>query len=217
MLSQFSNSKFMIPTMVSISILAAVAGFYISLKQNQATYSEMTPIEGIYWPNPKQINKFSATDHNGKLFKLSELQGKWSFIFFGYTHCPDICPISLSVMASSYQQLKRSHSDIQTIFVTVDPNRDTTDKLAQYVSYFNNEFIGLGGQLDKINGLIRQMGIAYIHHQADDKGNYLVDHSSSIFLIDPLGRLVGRISPPHNKEQIIQQFTKTKEFINAQG
>ena len=217
MLRQLSNSKFLIPAMVALAILAASTGFYISLKQSQAELNRSPGIEGLFWPNPKQISDFSVTDQGGKLFGLDQLNNKWSFIFFGYTHCPDVCPVTMSVMADVYNDIHGQHPNVQTVFVSVDPERDTVDKLSQYVSYFDEAFIGLGGNIEMVNSLTKQIGVAYFHNREEQTDNYLVDHSASIFLIDPKGRMVGKLSPPHQKDKIIKQFTTIKDFINGQS
>lgn len=220
MLRQLSHSKFLIPAMVTLAVLAAATGFYVSLKQSQKEQQVKrtnTPvIEGLFWPNPKQLHDFNTLDQTGTKFGLEQLTGKWSFIFFGYTHCPDVCPITLSVMSDVYQELEPQHNDIQVIFVTVDPDRDTTEELAQYVAYFNKDFIGLGGGKKKIDSLTKQIGIAYYINNEKQNENYLVDHTASIFLIDPKARLIAKLSPPHNTDKIIQQFTDIKIFVDAQ-
>ena len=217
MLKNLSNSKFLIPAMAILAIFAISAGFYISLKQAQQSQLETPNIEGLFWPNPKQINEFSVLDHDGKIFGLEQMRGKWSFIFFGYSHCPDVCPVTMAIMADAYKELAADNSDLQVIFASVDPERDTTEKLSQYANYFHPDFIGLGGSDEMIKSLTGQIGVAYYLNNEDQTEGYLVDHSASIFLIDPFGRLVGKLSPPHEKDKIIQQFTNIKNFINEQS
>lgn len=201
--------------MAILAMLATSAGFYISVKQSQHTTQANPGIEGLFWPNPIQINAFSMLDQNGDSFTQEQLRGKWSFIFFGYTHCPDVCPVTMSVMADVYKQLAPEHDNIQVIFASVDPERDTTEKLSAYVSYFNEHFIGLGGNTDMVNSLTKQISIAYYLNKEDNADNYLVDHSASIFLFDPKARLVGKLSAPHQKDTIIKQFKSIQQFIDA--
>ena len=215
MLTKLSNSKFLIPVMAVLVILAAGTGFYISLKQSQNRLEQNAVAQGLFWPNPKRIKDFSSKDHNDKVFGLNQMSGKWSFVFFGYTNCPDICPITMSVMADVYQKLVVEFEDIQIIFVTVDPERDTTNKLSSYVSYFNKDFIGLHDEPKNENSLIGQIGIAYYYNKENE--NYLVDHSASIFVIDPKMRLVTKLSPPHQSEKIIDQFKNIKRFIDEEN
>ena len=113
MLKKLSHSNFMIPSMVVLAILATSAGFYISLKQSQTKLEQNNIAEGLFWPNPKQLLEFNTTDNNGELFGLKQIEEKWSFIFFGYTNCPDICPITMSVMADTYKRIKNQYHDKQ--------------------------------------------------------------------------------------------------------
>ena len=198
--------------MVFIVILAMGAGFYLSLKQSQERDKQNKVVQDVFWPNPKQLNDFSTEDHNGKKFGLDNIKGKWSFLFFGYTNCPDICPITMSVMADAYKKLSIEFENFQTIFITVDPERDTTNNLSSYVSYFDKNFIGLKGNVKNESSLISQIGIAYYYNKNDK--NYLVDHPASIFLIDPEMRLLAKLSPPHKSQKIINQFKEIKRFID---
>lgn len=216
MLKELSNSKFLIPAMAILAMLAASGGFYISLKQSQNQQNTMANIEGLFWPNPKQLQDFNMLDQSGKPFGLSKIKGKWSFVFFGYTHCPDICPLTMSVMDKAYNQLATQYDNLQVIFASVDPERDTPEKLLQYVSYFNPAFIGLGGSANKVDSLTKQIGVAYFFNNEEQSEDYLVDHSASIFILDPKARLVGKLSVPHESTKIIRQFTTIKEFIDAQ-
>lgn len=205
--------------MVTLAILAAGLGFYVSLKQSQQQQANATTapdIEGLFWPNPKQIHDFDTLAQTGTKFGYEQLAGKWSFIFFGYTHCPDICPITMSVMSDVYQKLRDKYEDTQIIFASVDPDRDTTEKLAQYVTYFNEDFIGLGGDTEKVNSLTKQIGVAYYLNKEGQEEAYLVDHSASIFLFDPKARLIGKISAPHESGKIIQQFIDIRTFVDDQ-
>lgn len=217
MIRKPGNGKLLIPTMAAIALLAAATGFYLSLQQAKQIKTADPGLAGLFWPEPKPLHEFSVIDQNANTFGLNQLYNKWSFIFFGYTHCPDICPITLSVMADAYGDLSTEFTDIQTVFVSVDPDRDTPERLAEYVAYFDKNFIGLGGDLSGINSLTEQIGIAFFYKRESNPKNYLVDHSASIFLIDPKARLVGKLSPPHNKEKIIEHFSRIRDFINAQS
>lgn len=172
-------------------------------------------ITGMLWPNPKQLRHFATIDHAGDVFGLDNLRGKWSFLFFGYTHCPDICPQTLAVLNQVHKQLgnARPASDVQIIFVSVDSGRDQSQQLAEYVSYFNQDFIGLGGTPEQVQSLASQIGVLYIIGEEAADGGYLVDHSASLFLIDPDGRLIAVFSAPHQADPIVSRFEKIKTFL----
>ena len=172
-------------------------------------------IPGLLWPNPKQLRPFAAVDQHGKTFELDDIENKWSFVFFGYTHCPDVCPVTLAVLDQLHDLLKDfpTEQNIQTIFMTVDPERDTKETLAEYIHYFNGSFIALGGNKTQIESLTRQIGVAYFIAENEDSENYLVEHSASIFLIDPYGRLVAIFSAPHQASDISERFKTIQQFI----
>lgn len=165
---------------------------------------------------PKPVNAFELKTHRGEPFNLASLQGKWSFLFFGYTHCPDVCPTTMQTLADMDKRLARTepglHQAIQVVFVSVDPARDTVEQLANYVPYFNRSFIGVTGQPDQIQQLTRQLGIMYMQVKEKDGRGYLVDHSASILLFGPDARLHGIFSAPHNAEQLVQDYVKLREL-----
>ena len=185
---------------------------------HQNNLNKPPTVPGLMWPQPKKLQNFTTINQDGEEFGLENLQGKWSFLFFGYTNCPDICPITLSVFNSIYAKLETedTNKDVQMLFVSVDPARDDTQQLKQYVNYFNKDFIGLGGSLEQVSNLTSQLGIAFFHEPASAEGDYLVDHAASVFLVDPEGRLIAIMSAPHQADDIISRFGKIRTFINRQ-
>ncbi len=168
---------------------------------------------------PIPIFNFAMTDHNGQEFTVNNLMRKWTFMFFGYTYCPDVCPIALVDLNDVYHNLdekgglieKKFKVGTQFVFVTVDPQRDTVEELKDYISHFNEAFIGITGKPEAIEDIARQMGVAYRRVPGEDEeGDYLVDHSASFILIDPLGRLRATFSPPHDPKQIADDFRKIR-------
>ena len=216
---QFARPRYMIPLIILLGLLAAGAGYYVSSLSNKAS-SDASHIPGLYWPDPRTLHAFLAFDQHGEPFELEDMLGKWSFVFFGYTHCPDICPMTLSVMARLGEMLDNQPEfrDYQMIFVTVDPERDTAGRLAEYTGYFDPDFIGLGGSSEHIQTLSSQIGVVFMANRDDsNKENYLVDHSSSIFLIDPEGRLVGKFSAPHQPDRMLAQYRRIRDFLRNNG
>ncbi len=203
---------------LGLTALGAGIGVYTA-KTHQAGQIA-AGIDRFFWPDPKQIDAFTTVNHTGQEFNLNNLKGKWSFLFFGYTYCPDICPITMAVMNELHSRLANDDegiTDIQTVFVTVDPDRDTTERLAEYMGYFNRDFIGLGGTPEQINSLASQIGIVYLYGSPGEDGDYLVDHSSSVFLLDPEARLVSIFSAPQDIETLISRFSKIRHYIRQAG
>ena len=132
---------------------------------------------------------FELQDQRGDLFRLEQLEGRPAMLFFGYTYCPDICPVTLSKMAAVYRLLDLEPTDLQTIFITVDPERDTQEKLAEYLAYFQIGALGLTSTPDKIDAVVRQYGGYYTLNKQEESANYLADHSTYTYLIDQQGQV----------------------------
>jgi protein SCO1/2 len=165
---------------------------------------------------PRPIQPFTLIDKNEQAFTNKNLKGKWSFVFFGYTYCPDICPTTLFTLKQINNVLKKqpqTASDFQVVFVSIDPERDKPKKLAEYTEYFNKEFIAVTGLTDNLNRFTKQFSAAYIKEKTDASGNYLMGHTSSIFLVDPRMNIVASFSPPHSAETITSQYLKIHDMF----
>ena len=130
---------------------------------------------------------FALVDQHGAPFELQGLRGQAAMLFFGYTYCPDICPVTLSKMGRVYQLLGEDQQELTTLFVTVDPKRDTQEKLAEYLDYFALDAIGLRGDKEEIDQVVRQYGAHY--SLGEEQAAYLVDHSTYTYLIDQQGKV----------------------------
>jgi len=191
--------------------LATVMGVLVAKYQQSDTPPD---IAGLLWPEPKTLSSFTLIDQENKVFTLADLHGKWSLLFFGFTHCPGPCPTTLAVMKQVREELAQVR-DLQFVFVTVDPDRDTSARIKQYLASFHPEFVGLGGSTEQISALTRQIGLAYFLDKTESEENYLVDHSASLFLVDPQGRLVGIFSAPHETSSIVDRFDRIRTFIDG--
>jgi protein SCO1/2 len=163
---------------------------------------------------PRTITGFSLVDQSGQPFTPERLRGKWTFVFFGYTHCPDVCPTTLSALARVDELLRAQpgeHENVQTVFVSVDPQRDTPQTLAQYVAYFNRGFTGVTGTQEQIDRLARDLGIVHLRTQEDASGGYLIDHTASVLLINPDGKLRALFGVPHDPKLIAADFEKIRK------
>lgn len=132
--------------------------------------------------------EFNLTDHNGKARTLADFRGKVVTVFFGFTHCPDVCPTTLAEMAAVMRELGPDEQKVQVLFITVDPERDTAQVLKQYVPSFNPAFLGLYGDADALARTAKEFKIVY-QKQALPGGGYSVDHSAGTYIFDTEGRL----------------------------
>lgn len=134
-------------------------------------------------------NDFALTDQNGKPFHLSQLRGKVVFLFFGYTHCPDACPTTMAKLSQVNKLLGKNADHVVTVFVSVDPGRDTTSVLKSYLAYFHMNSIGLTGTKEEIDAVVKQYGAKYEIEQSDSAAGYHIDHSTDLYLLNQKGEL----------------------------
>lgn len=128
-------------------------------------------------------------DHDGKLRRLSDFRGKVTALFFGYTHCPDVCPTTLSDLAKAVKLLGDRGKEVQVLFVTLDPERDTADVLRRYVPYFNPDFLGLRADAAATGKMAQDFKIFFARQESPSKGGYTIDHSAGIYVYDKKGDL----------------------------
>ncbi|MGH7849203.1 MAG: SCO family protein [Thermodesulfobacteriota bacterium] len=135
---------------------------------------------------------FTLTNQDGEKVTLGDFKGKVVFMFFGYTHCPDICPVTLSTLNSVTNELGSDRDKVQVLFVTVDPERDTQAEMKKYVTFFNKDFIGLTGTPEEIKNVSDSYHAFYMKEGTGSEPGYLMGHTSSVYLINPKGRIVLR-------------------------
>jgi len=197
-----------------ISFVALISAVYFSQQASQKIIPQ--ELMSVMRPQPHALVPFTLTDQYKKDFTKENLKGKWSFLFFGYTFCPDVCPTTLTTLTQIDKILKKNYSasaDTQVIFVSVDPDRDTPDILKKYTAYFNPEFIAVTGAADVMSDFSRQFAAAYIKEPANKEGDYLVSHTSSIFLVNPEMQIVAAFSPPLDVETITSQYIKIHDMF----
>ena len=174
---------------------------------------------GVLRSEYRQLLPFELTTETGGPLNEQAFQGEWSFIFFGYLSCPDVCPTTLHELNSVHSLLKDENgedpADLQVMFISVDPGRDSTDAIGHYVRYFNKNFIGATATKSTIDSFTRQFGAGYIIEAETAPGQYMVAHTSAIFLVDPLGRLVASFSQPHYAATIFSQYKKIKAYFSG--
>ncbi|ACR11746.1 ggdef [Teredinibacter turnerae T7901] len=185
-------------TVVYLLLLMAlmVLGVFYRITQPRILSSHELRANGaILFDHPRIIEDFRLQDEKGQAFTQAELTGHWTLLFLGFTHCPDICPTTLAKLAEVHKNLQPEiAAQTRVVLLSVDPARDTPVKLAEYVHYFNPEFIGLTGDFRQIMTLTQNLnGVFQKVVQGDD---YTVDHTANLILINPEGHYQGFIQPP---------------------
>jgi protein SCO1 len=155
---------------------------------------------------PKIGGPFALIDGAGKTVTDQQFHGRYMLIYFGYTHCPDACPTALSDMATALGKLNPAQrAKIQPIFITVDPERDNGQALADYAAAFGSDFIGLGGSLDQLAPVKKEFHVYAEKHPAKN-GDYDMDHSSIIYLMDPENRFIGSFTQETDPDQMAKKL-----------
>lgn len=164
-------------------------------------------------PKPDAIVAFDLVRHDETKFDNAALKGRWTFLVFGYTSCPDFCPTTLVAFQALHEHLAKTADgvrEVQFAMVSVDPERDTTKLLAAYVTQFNPAFVGVTGSAAQVARLADSVGVEYHKHPPAAGGYYLVDHSTSVLLVNPEGKVRGVFAPPHEAKDLFDGFLKIK-------
>lgn len=208
--------------MTTVALAAMLAGVWLAeiYRQHDARAMLLPDQMTTVFPAPKPLTPFALTDHKNRAFDLASLKGKWSFLFFGFTHCPDICPTTLAILARARDNIAKSTvgaDNVQFVFISVDPNRDTAGKLGQYVAYFDTTFLGVTGNDAQIGNLARQLGAPYQVEFKPSMENYPVYHTTTVFLVDPRARYHAMFTPPLDAETISRRFKVLRELEGAKA
>lgn len=210
------KTKFPLPvliilvTAISISIGVILNQGYLTASRDTQT---PTGLEATVLPKARAIHGFTLIDHNGKAFTSENLKGRWSFTFFGFTHCPDVCPTALKIMQGVWKKLPQDKNKPNMLFFSVDPDRDPPEVLKQYVTYYHPDFMGITGTIDQIDIITNQLGILYGYDDKDEKSKeYTVNHSAQVLLLDPQGRMRAVFSPPYDAGSIAHALDVIRNF-----
>ena len=169
-----------------------------------------TDLERIELPSPQPVGDFALEEvdpRNGP-YTRDRLVGQWTLMYFGYSHCPDVCRPTLEVLADVARGLRAAPgwtAELELVFVTVDPARDTPEVLRAYLSRTTADLVGLRGSEHQIAALAAELGLMHAPGDADDSGNYLVDHPATILLIDPDARLRAGFPLPHDPGKMVER------------
>jgi protein SCO1 len=176
--------KKLLPLLVAACALTVSLAACDKLPGKQHASFQNTDVTGLDY-----AKGFALTDHTGKPRRLADFKGKVVVVFFGYTQCPDVCPTTMAEMASVMQKLGPLADQVQVLFITLDPERDTQELLANYVPAFDKRFIGLRGTPDQTAKTAKEFKVFYAKVPGTDPGSYTIDHTAGSYVFDRDGRL----------------------------
>lgn len=178
---------------IVVALVALLTGTLLFTQLNK----KPMPDHALYYKQARDVKPFVMTDNQGEVFSNEQLQGKWSLMFFGYTSCPDVCPTTLQDLNFIYDDLINIAENTQVVLVSVDPKRDTKERLSGYIKYFHKDFIAINAGHEVLFPFARNLGLMYAINDGEQAENnaYTVDHSSSMVLINPQGKIVSIFKP----------------------
>jgi len=203
---------------ILVFILFIVGGFVYRIQQPRVMTGAEMKVNGLYLlETPRNFGDLQLTDHRGKAFTRERFEGKWSLVFFGFTYCPDVCPTTMAFLNEFMGQLEGTEAeDTQVVLVSVDPARDTVEQLADYVPYFNPEFIGVTGEFLDIHRFATALNTPFRKVPGQDEDNYVIDHSSNVVLINPRGDYHGFFKAPLDQAKMKVTYRSARVLWDRQ-
>ena len=184
--------RVLIASIILLGMLVMLALYHPAFRPQPSPTGEAAGVVAIGGP-------FALVDGSGNAFTETNLKGKYSLIFFGFTHCPDICPLTLQVMTDAIEQAGPAGEKVTPVFVSVDPERDTAENVSAYVGAFHPRFVGLTGTAEQVAGAAKAYRVFFRKAplkdtEGEETGAYTVEHSGIIFFMDPDGRYIAHFS-----------------------
>ena len=174
-----------------------VASFVHRVGEPRVMTLAETRANGLFlFDTPRDPGEFELLDHRGKPFSRAQLLGRWTLVFFGFTHCPDICPTTMVELADLKSQLVNTEAEAtQVVMVSVDPARDTPERLSEYVPYFHPDFLGVTGDFAAILSFAQRLNAPF-RKLSEPNGDYQMEHSANVVLMNPRGDYHGFFRAP---------------------
>ncbi|MCC8371522.1 MAG: SCO family protein [Rickettsia endosymbiont of Pseudomimeciton antennatum] len=196
------QANIIIGTIIAVGLLITIMSFYLWLSAD-TPQKPLAGRGGGYNDDVQIGGKFELTDQDGKIFNSDSLKGKLSLIYFGFTYCPDICPTSLQKITEVVNTLDKYKIAVEFVFITIDPERDSSDVLKEYLKHFNSKFIGLTGNDRQIKEVADKFKVYYAKIDTNSE-DYMLDHSSFVYLMDRQGKYVKHFYLDSSAQEIIE-------------
>jgi protein SCO1/2 len=216
-LSSRKNHTSLIAAILLLLVTVAVIVIYFGAI-TKTEFNDAVKIDGMYLPTPKEMIDFKLTDNSGKPYTSASLKGHWTMLFFGFTNCGMVCPTTMAALNDMYQTLQKelpANRLPAIVMISVDPDRDTVERMNDYVHAFNPRFLGARAEMPQIDALEKSLHLVAIKMQANgaSKNQYTINHSAEIMVINPDGKLQAFMSYPHKADEMVQDY---KTILAAQ-
>lgn len=194
---------------IAVAVLVVAAAAAAWLATAYLVKAPVAPLRATVLPEGMPLPDFSLLDQRGNAIDRQALLGRWHLAFFGFTHCPDVCPVTLGQLAMARRRLADEHPGTtppDVLFISVDPERDTVERIGQYLAPFGDGVTGLTGNPGELAGLARTLGIYYAKSESAGDADYSVDHTAAILLINPQAELKAIFGTPHDVAAIVHDI-----------
>ena len=211
--STIAREKLMAAALIgaaAVGLVLAGSGYWTLWQTRNNDAENVLAPALVTLPERRPLAEFILVDDEKGVFDLGSLTSRWSFIFFGFMYCPDICPTTLYDLSLVKKEMLANginEREIQFVFISVDPARDKAAQIQRYVKYFDPDFVAATGSVGQLTNLTRQLGAPFRAEPETAENIYEVTHSSAVYLVDPLGQYTGIISPPFVAADVAAQFS----------
>lgn len=193
-----------------LGFAALISGLFVAQHVHQSKKINPDDFHGTLLEAPREINAFAMTGTDGKPFTNASLKGQWTLVFFGFTNCGYLCPTTMGELGKVYRKLEAEAVKPlpRVVMISVDPDRDTLEKLANYVKTFDVHFYGARGDEASVRNMTRELGIAYakVDLPNAEKNNYDMQHSGALMLFNPEGQLTAFFTTPHQTDLLVKDY-----------
>jgi protein SCO1 len=193
---------------LGVGLLIAITAFALQYRGPGTPVTPVTPVTleaGTLVAQSRSVPEFSLLDQRRRQFTRTSLAGRWTLLFTGFTHCPDICPATLATLADVDERLRAAGVRLQVVFLSLDPERDDPATMADYVSHFSPHLVGATGERAEIDRLMAGLGLAYVKVPASE-GHYTIDHSTALALVNPRGRVAAYFQQPLDPDLLVSDL-----------
>jgi protein SCO1 len=190
---------------LGVGLIIGIAAFALQYRGAGTPVTPVTLEAGTFAAQSRPVPEFILLDQRRRQFTRTSLAGRWTLLFAGFTHCPDICPATLATLAGVDERLRAAGVRLQVVFLSLDPDRDSPATLADYVSHFSPHLIGATGERAEIDRLMAGLGLAYVKVPAAE-GHYTIDHSTTLALVNPRGRVAAYFQQPLDSDLLVSDL-----------
>lgn len=202
---------------IALLIIALLFGAWLYYNRQQENVLDLQ--KATVLNQPRILSNFQLIDDHGKSFSNKNLTKHWTLLFFGFTHCPDLCPTSLAILKDAYQKMQalKLKPLPQVVFISVDPERDTAAVIRRYLTSFDPQFIGATGSEQQLKKLTQEMTVVYmkVMQKNASQAHYTIDHSGTILVTDPKGELYALFTLPHDAAAIAHDMKSIIKHYQA--